>query len=83
MNWKKAIPLTPLQIQVAKEFADIEFLFAYHGGNTKELQEKALKLAHESPLSYKQAVEKILLEDDINRQQPTGFLQWDFKEENK
>jgi hypothetical protein len=60
--------------KAVKQFSEIEHMFACHGGDTDAFQEKAIELARTSTMSFKQAVIKVLHEDQQTRQQPVGLL---------
>lgn len=57
-----------------RQFSEIEFMFASHGGDTDALEKKAMELAHTTTMSFKQAVAEVLREDQKTRQQPVGLL---------
>lgn len=74
--WEGAVmlQLNRIQIAVIKQYAEIECMFACHGGDIDALQKKAIELAHTPTMSFKQAVAEVLHEDQQTRQQPVGLL---------
>ncbi len=63
-------------LRAIREYADIEIMFAVHGGDTKLLWEKARELSRTTTMNFRQAVQQVLDEDLQTRQEPTGFLNW-------
>ncbi len=57
-----------------RQFSEIEFMFACHGGDRDALEEKARELAKTAPMSFKQAVAEVLRDDQKTRQKPVGIL---------
>ncbi len=57
-----------------RQFSEIEFMFACHGGDTDALEKKARELAKTTPMSFKQAIAEVLHEDRKTRRQPVGIL---------
>lgn len=61
-------------LNAAREFAEIEHLFACHGGDRDILEKKAKELANTTCMTFKQAVRHVLCEDMLVRSKLVGLF---------